>query len=44
VSAAQSAATSEPPVAAVTTSTAELPDPADAIDWLLKKRKQETGQ
>ena len=44
VSAAQSAANSEPPVAAVTTSSAELPDPADAIDWLLKKRKQETGQ
>ena len=44
VSAAQSAANSEPPVAAVTTSTAELPDPADAIDWLLNKRKQETGQ
>ncbi len=44
VSAAPSAANSEPPVAAVTTSSAELPDPADAIDWLLKKRKQETGQ
>ena len=44
VSAAQSAANSEPPVAAVTTSAAELPDPADAIDWLLNKRKQETGQ
>lgn len=44
VSAAQSAANSEPPVAAVTTSTAELPDPADAVDWLLNKRKQETGQ
>ena len=42
--AAQSAANAEAPSAAVTTSAADLPDPADAIDWLLNKRKQETGQ
>ena len=41
--AVQSAADDEPP-AAVTTSAAELSDPADAIDWLLNKRKQELGQ
>ena len=28
----------------VTTSAPERPDPGDAIDWLLKKRKQEIGQ
>jgi type II secretory pathway predicted ATPase ExeA len=33
-----------PPATAVTASSPEPPDPADAIDWLLKKRRQESGQ
>jgi hypothetical protein len=41
---AQSASNDEAPAAAVTTSAAEPPDPADAIDWLLNKRKQELSQ
>ena len=40
----QSAAASVPPAGSATTSASKRPDPADAIDWLLKKRKQETGQ
>jgi hypothetical protein len=43
-SAAQSANPSVPPTAAVTTPVPEQPDPADAIDWLLKKRQQQRGQ
>ncbi|MBC2712614.1 MAG: AAA family ATPase [Desulfosarcina sp.] len=42
--AAQSATTSVSPAAAVMTPAPERPDPADAIDWLLKKRKQEFSQ
>ncbi|WP_372677245.1 AAA family ATPase [Desulfosarcina sp.] len=42
--AAQRAVHAESPAAAVTTSVAEPPDPADAIDWLLNKRKQEPSQ
>ncbi|MBR9985781.1 MAG: AAA family ATPase [Desulfosarcina sp.] len=42
--AAQSAADPETPAAVVTTSAADLPDPADAIDWLLNKRKQEPSR
>ncbi|WP_319404736.1 AAA family ATPase [uncultured Desulfosarcina sp.] len=39
--AAKTAPTSVPPAAAVATPPSEPPDPADAIDWLLKKRSQE---
>ncbi len=42
-SASPSAAHAETP-GAVTTSAAEAPDPADAIDWLLNKRKREPSQ
>lgn len=33
-----------PPAAHVKSSAPEPPDPAEAIDWLLKKRRQESGQ
>jgi hypothetical protein len=42
--AAKIAAPSVPPAAAVTMPPSEPPDPADAIDWLLKKRGQELSQ
>ena len=37
-------ATAVPPATAVEVSASGQPDPADAIDWLLKKRKLEAGQ
>ena len=42
--AAKIAAPSVPPAAAVANPPPEPPDPADAIDWLLKKRRQELSQ
>lgn len=38
------ATTQLPPAAHVKSSAPEPPDPAEAIDWLLKKRRQESGQ
>jgi type II secretory pathway predicted ATPase ExeA len=41
---AQYAAIAEPPVASMAMPAAQKPDPADAIDWLLNKRRQERNQ
>ena len=42
--AAQITTPSVPPAPTMTASAQEPPDPVDAIDWLLKKRKQEIGR
>lgn len=44
VSPAPVATTQVPPAAIVRAPSSESPDPAEAIDWLLKKRRQDSGQ